>query len=74
MELEALDKWKHGGQFFGEFREPSGCRHLILEAMEGVGDGQLNSISQRSWKINLVKENFGVILLLVKRLLTGIFD
>jgi len=42
-EKENLSMWKHKGivQFFGEFPDRSGQRHLVLEAMYGVGDGDL---------------------------------
>ena len=42
-EKENLSTWKHKGivQFFGEFPDSKGQRHLVLEAMYGVGDGDL---------------------------------
>jgi serine/threonine protein kinase len=43
-ERENLSTWKHKGivQFFGEFPDRSnGVRHLVLEAMNGVGDGDV---------------------------------
>lgn len=40
-ESEALNSWKHKNivQFFGEFKDQSGGRHLVLEQMSGVSDG-----------------------------------
>ena len=40
-ELEALQSWQHRGivQFFGEFQSSDGRRHLVLEAIQGIGDG-----------------------------------
>ena len=42
-ELEALKRWHHRGivRFFGDFAGSDGKRHLVLEAMGGVGDGPL---------------------------------
>jgi serine/threonine protein kinase len=52
-EKEALNTWKHKNivQFFGEFIDQSGGRHLVLEKMSGVTDGPfIDSISEKDKK------------------------